>query len=51
MTKADIIKMLEDVDDSTEIAVDTGTILVRDWKMVEGFDGENDTPIMLIECK
>ena len=50
MTKADVLKMLEDVDDSTEVAVDTGITLVRDWKIIEGFDGENDTPVMLIAC-
>ena len=48
MKKRDLLLRLKDVDDDAEIALDTEYTLVYDFHVLNAFDGEDSTPVVII---
>jgi len=48
MTKKDLLLRLKDVDDDAEIALDDSVRLIYDFHILNAFDGEDSTPVVII---
>jgi len=48
MTKKELLLRLKDVDDDAEIALDDSVRLIYDFRVLNAFDGEDSTPVVII---